>query len=227
VLSALQQRLTGVIAELPEAESFALAGGAALILQGFPGRVTADLDYFATSAAAVDALLPVLEAALAARGLQAERLQVASGFARLEVSDGAEVCQIDLGYDYRLRAPDHTPLGPVLSAEELGADKTLAVHGRALARDYVDLHGLKKRFGADQLLGWAAEKDPGFSLAVFAQRLDQIDRLPRGDFSMSDDAYAAMRLDLSDWSRQLRVDLRMDSPAFKRDHGVEPPGIDL
>ena len=227
MLSELQRRLAGVVAELREAEGFALAGGAALIVQGYPERVTADLDYFATSAKAVDALLPALESALTTQGLKVERLQVASGFARLEVSDANDVCQVDLGYDYRLREPERTSLGLVLSAEELAADKTLAVHGRALARDYVDLYRLKQRFGPDRLLRWATEKDPGFSRAALAERLDQIDRLPRADFALSDEVYAAMRRDLIGWSGELRLRLRVEPPGRRRDRGVEPPGLGL
>ena len=227
MLSELQRRLAGVVAELREAEGFALAGGAALILQGYPERVTADLDYFATTAKAVDTLLPALESALTTHGLKVERLQVVAGFARLEVSDAREVCQMDLGYDYRLREPESTPLGLVLSAEELAADKTLAVHGRALARDYVDLYRLKQRFGPDRLLRWAAEKDPGFSRAALAERLSQIDRLPRADFALGDDAYAAMRRDIISWGQELELRLSLEPPGHRRDRGVEPPGLEL
>ncbi|GAC1362228.1 MAG: hypothetical protein NVSMB4_19480 [Acidimicrobiales bacterium] len=139
MLTEFQQELAAIVRDLAEAGDFALAGGAALALQGVPDRVTNDLDYFATAPPAVDRLLPVLEEALRAAGLAVERRQVAPGFARLEASRGPDVCEIDLGYDFRLRPATMTPLGAVLTAEELAADKTLAVCGRGLARDYVDV----------------------------------------------------------------------------------------
>lgn len=93
MLSALQRRLAALVTEIPEAQDFVIAGGAALILQGQAQRVTTDLDYFARSPHAVDDLLPVVEARFSADGLSVERRQVTSGFARLAVSDGAENCQ--------------------------------------------------------------------------------------------------------------------------------------
>jgi hypothetical protein len=64
LLTPIQERIAEVVRTLPEAEPFALAGGAALILQGRTSRVTEDLDFFARSPAEVDALLPRLEDAL-------------------------------------------------------------------------------------------------------------------------------------------------------------------
>jgi hypothetical protein len=220
MLTALQERLAALISQLPQADAFAIAGGAALILQGYPDRVTMDLDYFATSAEAVDEFLPLLERSLAAAGLTVELGQTAPGFGRLRISDGTEWCQIDLGYDFRLRRPEPSPFGPVLSPEELAADKTLAVHGRALARDYTDLHALMKRFGRESLLDWASQKDPGFSRVVFAERLEQMDRLPREDFSVSDGDFVAIRRELTEWAQQLRLEATR-----LRDRGAEPPGI--
>ena len=58
VLSDLQLRVARIIAGLVEAEDFALAGGAALIVRGDEERATRDLDFFGTSADAVDHLVP-------------------------------------------------------------------------------------------------------------------------------------------------------------------------
>lgn len=68
VLSALQQRVARIIADLPEAEDFALAGGAALVLARVVERETRDLDYLGPSADDVDALLGAVEAAALAAG---------------------------------------------------------------------------------------------------------------------------------------------------------------
>jgi len=57
MLSELQERVAGIVAELAEADDFVLAGGAALILHGMVERSTRDLDYFATASGAVAALL--------------------------------------------------------------------------------------------------------------------------------------------------------------------------
>lgn len=46
MLTPLQQRLLEIVSRLPEANGFALAGGAALILRGTVDRYTNDLDFF-------------------------------------------------------------------------------------------------------------------------------------------------------------------------------------
>ena len=48
-------------------------------------------------------------------------------------------------------------LGPTLSAEELGADKLLALFDRAQARDFVDVAALVDRFGHGRLCELASE----------------------------------------------------------------------
>jgi hypothetical protein len=71
------------VRELPQAQDFVLAGGAALIVRGEVNRLTRELDFFAESADAVDRCLPALEEALGARGFGVERRQIGHGFARL------------------------------------------------------------------------------------------------------------------------------------------------
>jgi hypothetical protein len=48
VLTPLQQRIARLVASLPEAEGFALAGAGALVVHGYIDRQTRDLDYFTT-----------------------------------------------------------------------------------------------------------------------------------------------------------------------------------
>lgn len=50
--------------------------------------------------------------------------------------------------------------GPVLAANELAADKVLALAGRAAARDYLDFQALATRYSIDEL---AVSKDLGFT----------------------------------------------------------------
>ena len=64
MLSSLQEQVAEIIAGLDEAEGFALAGGAALIMRGDVRRRTRDLDFFGLTAEAVDRLVPAVERAL-------------------------------------------------------------------------------------------------------------------------------------------------------------------
>ena len=165
-----------------------------------------------------------------------------SGFARLNASDGQEEARIDLGYDFRLMEPAQTELGPVLSEEELAADKVLAVHGRLEARDYLDLHVLVGRFGYIRPLEWAKQKDPGFSRAVFAERLGRMDTLPRHTFEAPDHVYERVKRDLEAWRDRLvylertaerakggepELDLRLEGRERGPDRGRGGPGLDF
>ena len=53
--------------------------------------------------------------------------------------------ELDLAADARIWPVDKGPLGPMLSLEELGADKLLALFDRAQARDFVDVAALVDR----------------------------------------------------------------------------------
>lgn len=203
MLSALQERVAVVLAELPEAEGFALAGGGALIVLGAVDRETHDLDFFAEDAGAVDRLLPALESALAAANLAVERRQVAHGFARVLVIAGDDHTEIDLCVDYRLMPAEPCPVGPALSLEELAANKLLALFSRAEARDFVDFAALEPRYGLEHLCRLAAEKDAGFDRAVLSETLDRLDRIPNDEFLLDDERLASLRRSVLGWQLQL------------------------
>lgn len=90
MLTALQERILRIVADLPEAGGFALAGGAALIVHGIVERPTKDLDFFSTDGEDVARILPALDAALVNDRLRVSMDRRQSGFARITVDDGAE-----------------------------------------------------------------------------------------------------------------------------------------
>jgi hypothetical protein len=178
--------------DLPEAKGFALAGGAALIVHGIIKRTTRDLDFFSVQEEDVDRLVPVLESALLGSGFGVSIKQHQPGFARLLVSGKSDVTVVDLGYDFRLDAPVRTPVGPVVSQDELGADKMLALFSRAEARDFIDVYLLSELISFERLCELAAAKDPGFSLPSLAEALDRFRRLERADFDVDDDTFRTL-----------------------------------
>ena len=189
VLSALQRRVVELLAGIPEAAEFVLAGGAALIALGEVDRSTRDLDYFAVEPAAVDRLAPMLASRLESAGLDIVHERVAPGFVRLVVSDGDEQTRVDLASDARVLPPVRGPVGPTLSVAELATDKVLAIFGRAEARDFVDLAALEPRFGLARLLELAERKDAGFRREIFAAMLQGFDRLDRDEFDVAENEY--------------------------------------
>jgi hypothetical protein len=204
VLSALQRRVATVLAALPEASEFVLAGGGALIARGDVNRLTRDLDFFTSEPAQVDGLLPVLKAALRAAGCEVIEARVAAGFARLVVVDGEERTGVDLAADARLLPAEPSEFGLLLSTEELAIDKVLAVFGRAEARDFVDLAALEPRFGLEHLCQLAAEKDGGFRRRVLLEMLGRFDRLPRDEFEVDDANFEFIVDSVYRWATILR-----------------------
>jgi hypothetical protein len=207
VLSPLQERVAEIVAGLDEAEGFALAGGAALIVRGDVQRQTRDLDFFGLTGDAVDRLAPAVRRALSADGLTVGHAQLNPGFVRFVVSDGDQVTELDLGTDARLFPAEPGRIAPTLTGEELAVDKVLAVFGRAEARDFVDLMALEPRYGLDRLSELAAQKDLGFEPDLFADMLGRFDRLRRDEFELDDAEFERLRGHVGRW-RELTTELQ-------------------
>lgn len=88
--------------------------------------------------------------------------------------------KVDLAQDspYRLAPSSVTVDGmPTRSLQDLAADKTLALFGRATTRDFVDVYMLLQRYELSQLMAWAEEKDPGFDRDWFIRALVQSEKV--------------------------------------------------
>jgi hypothetical protein len=192
VLTAFQEEVARLLTALPEASGFALAGGAALILRGDVDRATEDLDFFAPPPSQVESLLPALRHTLTEAAITVEPVQVGNGFARLIVRRDHEALAVDIGTDARIRPVEQSPLGPVLSGEELAAEKLLALFGRAEPRDFVDVAALEPRYGLEAMCRLALEKDLGFRRDVLVAMLDRFDRLSPADFGPDVDRYPVL-----------------------------------
>ncbi len=203
MLTDFQKGILATVSKVAEAEGFALAGGAALISRGLVDRHTRDLDLFAREPSTVNRTCPAIETALRNGGMRVERRIDAVGFIRLEVSLGNEICEVDLGHDVRLRPEERNQFGPVLAAEELAADKTLALFGRAAARDFVDVFFLSRRFGEEHLCELASQKDLGFDEGHLADALRAFSRLDRDLFEVDDETYRSIRTWTIAWRERL------------------------
>ena len=208
MLTPLQQRLLDIVSRLPEADGFALAGGAALILRGTVDRSTNDLDFFIAHADVepdtIATMGAAVERALSAAEIEWRREVTTDTFARLTVETEHEECRIDLAVDVRMRPVDRDPRVALLSLEELAADKVLALFGRAAARDYQDVAALRRHFSWTVLLELASEKDAGFSVERFLDAIAAFDRLDADDFDLSRAGYEQLRSEVAAWPQQIR-----------------------
>lgn len=150
-------------------------------------------------------------------GLTVRRERATHGFARLTVLAGDDATELDLAADARICPVDSGPLGPMLSVEELGADKLLALFDRAQARDFVDVAALVDRFGLERLCELASEKDAGFSRSVLVEMLGSFGRFRPEEFEMPRAGYEELARPVERWRDDLSVG----------QHTIEPPGRGL
>ena len=217
MLTDLQRQIRAIVADLPEGAVVALAGGGALIATGVVRRGTDDLDFFTAHPEPIGPVLEALEAALTNTRLRVTRLQDSDTHARLQVASENDNTRIDLATDYRLLPAEHTPEGLVLSERDLATDKTLALFGRAVARDYIDFQALSQRFSLTELCDLAASKDGGFTPSRLADALDYIDERRREDFDLDDAAHHELVTFAKATATQLRV----------LGHGLDNGGISI
>ncbi len=165
MLTELQERTWRILAAVPEADGFALAGGSALILTGVVQRGSNDIDVFG---AYPRSAIPFAEAAqrvLTDEGLNPTVERWGEGFVRMRVTDGADTTRVDIAIDARRHPTVADPTGQVLNIRELAADKMLALVGRVAPRDYIDMWAITQRHHIDDVIDWASDKvnPPGFS----------------------------------------------------------------
>lgn len=142
MLTPLQEQLAALVAGLPEAADFALAGGGGLAAHGLLHRGTRDLDFFGPPQLEGDAvahLAHAVEQACVGQGRTVQRERDGETFVGLTVAGEQESCEIDMAMDYRALDPVETRYGPAMDLRELGANKILAIFDRALPRDFLDL----------------------------------------------------------------------------------------
>jgi len=205
-LTRLQVQAARLFFSLPASAGYAVAGGAALLAQGMINRPTRDVDLFLLDPAISDVSTAAasFEATLDSQGWSHHRVIDQHDFIRLQISDQLESLIIDLGRDSPPEEPvDATDLGPTLSPRDLAARKTLALFGRAEARDFADVYDLALRYGRDHLLDLAAADDQGFDRRIFASMIATIDRLSDEDLSVGPRDANDLRAYFRDWAAEL------------------------
>jgi hypothetical protein len=148
---------------------------------GISRRPTADVDLFTDDpdperfGEALDDLVAQLEA----EGFRVEVTRRFELFARLRVTVGTEVVEVDLGVDWREREPVVMAIGSVLDELDAVANKVGALYSRAEPRDYIDVDAIRRsgRYSDEALLRAASNRDAGFDRGTFATHLRAIARV--------------------------------------------------
>ena len=206
-ITDFQETVARAFFEIPESRGFLLAGGAALIALGAVDRGTEDLDFFAARGeASVPGAKRAFVAACLGRGWTVEEIRENHEFTRLRVLRPGDRVEVDIGIDASLLLPPTvTFLGPTIGLEENAGRKTLALFGRYMPRDFVDVYSLARRFGKQRLLELAAERDLGFDLWVFAQALHEVGHIDPQEFPIAPEDRDTMIAFFNDWAEGLRA----------------------
>ena len=222
MLTPLQERIARLVASLPEAEGFALAGAGALVVHGYIDRQTRDLDYFTTPArqAQVQRLGAALERALAEEGIRSHRLRDLPTFVRLVVGREPDRCEVDVAIDYRALQPETTALGTTLAPKELAANKVLAIFDRAEPRDFTDLDAVTRVYPLADLVELAERKDTGFDRPRFVEALASFRRFTPEDLRVGPDEHRRLARVVEGWRRQIERSLERDTGL-----GYDGPGL--
>ena len=182
-LTPIQRQLAELLFSLPEADGYALAGGAALILRRVVERSTQDLDAFigarpGPDPGTVDRLADAFSETAQRRGWTTKVARRHPTFCRFLLGrDGATV-ELDLAVDSpSLEPPQEIEGIPVLGALDLAARKVLAIVDRVEARDYTDLHALALLVGRRACVEAALSMDAGLRASHVAEAFERIGRL--------------------------------------------------
>ncbi len=145
-LLPVQRDLARLLFSLPEAAGYALAGGAALVVQQIVDRDTRDLDAFIAATpgptpGTVDLLADAFTQAAQRAGWTLQTIRRHPTFCRFILDRDDDTVELDLAVDSPLLEPPTAIDGiPVLTPLDLAARKVLAIVDRLEARDYTDLH---------------------------------------------------------------------------------------
>lgn len=143
--------LNGVM-EIPEFDSYLLAGGTALALQ-IGHRISLDLDFFGEKEIEADEFVDLLSSLGTVRIMSRSR-----NILILDIN-GIKVDFVNYRYPL-VKAPVMEGIIRLSGLEDIGAMKLAAITGRGRKRDFIDLHFLLNRFSLAALMNFYREKYP-------------------------------------------------------------------
>jgi hypothetical protein len=210
-LSPFQRRVAEVLFNLAEANGYALAGGAALILRRVITRETADLDAFIAARpgpdpGTVDALADAFANSALGFGWAVETARRNPTFCRYFVTSGKERTEVDLAVDSPpLEPPENVDGLPVLTSLDLGGRKVLAIVDRLEARDYTDLHALAALLGRQTCIDVALSMDAGLRTSDIADAFARVTSILDRRFPEGTDDPALIKRYFTHWADELQT----------------------
>lgn len=171
IISPLQREIMKVFGEIPDSDQLYLTGGTALAYFYLKHRRSNDLDFFTAVADLLGPFSIQLESKLRKLDMTFDKQRGFRTFVEYCVKRGSESTILQFAQDspFRLRPTVTFPEFPNLPVDNLtdiSANKLTALFSRAALRDFVDVYTIlrQQKFGEDELIAHAQQKDPGFDL---------------------------------------------------------------
>lgn len=184
ILTPLQKKILTIFSGLPDKELFYLTGGTALSAFFLKHRRSHDLDFFTNIEELISPFSHKLEEILKQEKLQVERARGFHSFVELFINSSEETIIVHFALDspFRFEQPSECKQFPGLKIDSLidiATNKLLALFGRAVLRDFIDIYFLsKEHFSKNELIEKTRKKDPGFDLYWLGVAMERINDFP-------------------------------------------------
>ena len=185
IINKVQEAVLKNFGEVPDSRQFYLTGGTALAYFYLKHRKSNDLDFFTPEEEIILPFSHQLEDYLKTKGFACQRQRGLHSFVELVVTWNNETTLVHLALEatFRLEPTKEFPAYPNLKVDDLtdiASNKLLALFGRAMLRDFIDVYFLihNGNFSKDRLIDAAKRKDPGFDLywlGVAFERINTFD----------------------------------------------------
>lgn len=208
-MTPLQQRLTHYALTVVAPHDFALGGCHALRAHRLVDRPCADVELLTPRVSGVSDAVPRLLYAYRRLGYEAAEELSGGSFARLRVGvRGAGSVKVKLCVDHRTAPPVRFDLGPVLAADDAVAGAVVALLGRHLAEDFIDVDQVTRsgRYTRGEVLRLGRRHDPGFRAAYFSEALAALRFIPDLAFfryGLDATEIGTLRARFAGWQREL------------------------
>lgn len=228
-----QRTVARLILGVTSEDGFALAGSGAIREHGLTNRPTQDVDLFTINTAEERFAEAVGRAVanLSEHGYTVSKPRSAPLFARLVVARDAQQVEVDFGADWRAHQPVWFDIGPVLAMDDAVANKVGALYSRAAPRDFLDVDSIRRSdlFSDPELLNLAAEHDPGFEAAMFADQLALVSNLDPSsvaDYGVTDEQLHGVKQRLLGWRDSIMSRILGEAHRTSAQEMVEHPDHD-
>jgi hypothetical protein len=205
------ERATRIALSTLQDRGFALAGGNALSKHGIGTRESDDIDLFTSNINQnVGETVERLQTAFEERGYSAEIVRQYQAHARIEVSQGNEKTQIDLGVDYRSKPAVESDVGPLIHVDDAVGSKVGSIYTRGEAKDFVDVDAaMQAGYSTDQLLALADTREVSpLDRPMFANLLDGAQHIPDKEYAkygLGPEETAGLKERMGAWANQIRT----------------------